>query len=600
MKVIGYSRVSTTKQELYRQRDKIKKYCDDNNYFLCDIIEDFGISGKTNNREGYQKLLTLSSGDCDLVVISEISRLSRQEEITETLNDMQQIVKNGLSIILLDNKDKVYRANEVFPIQDILLLTVQLYGAAQERKDIKKKNQDGKMALFKRYPYVMVDATIPYGYKKEYDNTIKRYVLAENIEESANVRKAFELVLEGMTLYKVAKYFNDRNILFRNMPATVSYFSRLLRNDLYRGIRRRTSRYDETVEPITIEHRIKPIISEDDFLRVGKMLGENNKYVSSSQDRFNPLKGLFRCRCGKAMMIKDKKPLKGVSKLVYRCSSVYPSSSPYCCTVGKDEVGFDLTNTIIHHLFVQRYIEVKKYFMNNSQRKIKEAEEVIQGLSMKKSSFLSQIDSYNQKIKDNQQKIVKIDSLDIDPTFLQTLNQNHKNLVSELEGLKQEVLGIDNSIIKYKTIISQLSNLQYSEDSIKDNISIEELSDIYHTFLSYIEYYPYNIMKGTYKVVFKSGQIIYVIVNKVRSIHSAYALTDDANINLENGDITFKYWSTSPDNTNPFEFPSCKQMTMSIHDIFTSPYIEYAAFVRIKIDDEYRKQFLEKVHNAEK
>ena len=195
MKVIGYSRVSTTKQELYRQRDKIKKYCDDNNFFLCDIIEDFGISGKTNNREGYQKLLTLSSGDCDLVVISEISRLSRQEEITETLNDMQQIVKNGLSIILLDNKDKVYRANEVFPIQDILLLTVQLYGAAQERKDIKKKNQDGKMALFKRYPYVMVDATIPYGYKKEYDNTIKRYVLAENIEESANVRKAFELVL---------------------------------------------------------------------------------------------------------------------------------------------------------------------------------------------------------------------------------------------------------------------------------------------------------------------------------------------------------------------------------------------------------------------
>lgn len=32
MKVIGYSRVSTTKQELYRQRDKISKFCDESTF----------------------------------------------------------------------------------------------------------------------------------------------------------------------------------------------------------------------------------------------------------------------------------------------------------------------------------------------------------------------------------------------------------------------------------------------------------------------------------------------------------------------------------------------------------------------------------------
>ena len=50
MKVIGYSRVSTTKQELYRQRDKISKFCDEKHFFLNRIIEDFGKSGATNER----------------------------------------------------------------------------------------------------------------------------------------------------------------------------------------------------------------------------------------------------------------------------------------------------------------------------------------------------------------------------------------------------------------------------------------------------------------------------------------------------------------------------------------------------------------------
>lgn len=166
MKVIGYSRVSTTKQELYRQRDKINKYCEESNYFLSRIIEDFGKSGATNERSGYKQLLELTNEDCDLLIISEISRLSRNDEVTETLHDIQRIILKGISVVLLDNKDKIYKANENLDFAELLMLIFQLKGAAQERKDIKKKNQDGKMALFRRFPNVVVDAHIPYGYKK--------------------------------------------------------------------------------------------------------------------------------------------------------------------------------------------------------------------------------------------------------------------------------------------------------------------------------------------------------------------------------------------------------------------------------------------------
>ena len=42
-KIIGYARVSTTKQDLSRQKLKIKEFCENNNYELIEIIEDFGI-----------------------------------------------------------------------------------------------------------------------------------------------------------------------------------------------------------------------------------------------------------------------------------------------------------------------------------------------------------------------------------------------------------------------------------------------------------------------------------------------------------------------------------------------------------------------------
>lgn len=144
MKVIGYSRVSTTKQELYRQRDKISKFCDEKHFFLNRIIEDFGKSGATNERSGYKQLLDLTNEDCDLLIISEISRLSRNDEVTETLHDIQSIILKGISVVLLDNKDKIYKASENLDFSELLILIFQLKGAAQERKDIKKRTKTGK------------------------------------------------------------------------------------------------------------------------------------------------------------------------------------------------------------------------------------------------------------------------------------------------------------------------------------------------------------------------------------------------------------------------------------------------------------------------
>ena len=597
MKVIGYSRVSTTKQELYRQRDKITKYCEENNYFLHHIIEDFGKSGATNERSGYNQLLNLTKGDCDLLIISEISRLSRNEEVTKTLEDIQAILLKGISVVLLDNKNKIYEGDGYLNISELIMLIFQLKGAAQERIDIKKKNQDGKMALFRRFPNIVVDAHIPYGYKKVWDNTIKRYVIEEYPEELDNVKKAFELVLSGKTLYATSKYFTDRNINFRNMPATVSYLSRMIRNDLYRGIRRRTSSYDETIKPIVVEAHIKPAIPESDFLRAGEMIKNNNKYVSRSVHYFNPLKGIFRCRCGKAMMVKDKKPQKGISKLTYRCSSIYPTSNSYACTFGKDEVSYDLTNTIIHNLFLQRFQEIKDFFERNSQKRIEEISEVIVGLESKRTSKEIEISNLKKRIADNQNKIIKLTDADLDISFIQTLNEHHLMLQGMLSKATQELEDINSMIAQQQTLITQIKTSVMSESKMQQDISDEELSEIYHNYLSKIEYYPYNLMKGTYKIYYKTGQICYIIVNKVRNLQKAYLLRGNSTIDLSTGDIMFEDLCLPQNNENKFSVQIFPMLTINIHDIFYSKYMETAAFLEIAIDTTYRKKYLEQVHD---
>lgn len=143
VKIIGYARVSTTKQDLSRQKLKIKEFCENNNYELIEIIEDFGISGVVADRKGYIELQSKTYKDADMIVISELSRLSRQEDVTEAVYNIQQIINKGLSVILLDSPSKIYEANKLLDITEILILTIKAWAAAQERLDIKRRTKMG-------------------------------------------------------------------------------------------------------------------------------------------------------------------------------------------------------------------------------------------------------------------------------------------------------------------------------------------------------------------------------------------------------------------------------------------------------------------------
>ena len=592
MRAIGYARVSTTKQDLARQRCKITNFCGENGYELEFIIEDFGISGATLDRKGYQRLNSLTENDCDVIVVSEISRLSRKEQITEALNDIQQILNNGISVILLDDSAKVYKAKENLNISELLLLIIQLWGAAQERNEIKRKNQDGKQALFKSNPYAVVDAKIPYGFRSV-PNTISnrpKYLLEQNPEEVEVVKKIFELVLDGKTLYGVMQYLNDRNIMIRKGMPSLPILSRIIHNELYIGIRKRTQSFgkEKGKEDVAIQH-IEPIISEDDFRSAGKKIAINNKYVSTAKVYFNPFKGIIRCRCGRAMMVKEKKPEQGVSKLTYRCSCNESRNSSKFCSVNIDEISYELTNSVIKSLFIQRSQEIKDYFKETGQTRVNELNEIIDGIAQKIDFANLRKEELSNRTKQNVKKLL----VTTNDVFVKALEQDQAKTDADIKKVETEIAGLKR---KEREILNQIDSIKKAYSNIDayeriSNISNDELTELYHLYLERIEYHKITTMKGFYKVIFKSGMIFYIAITKVRCSPKAYKL--DAEVNLETGDITFEYYSAPKD--AGFSLSPTKQETVNIRDFFQSEWVNYAFALELKLDLSYRNKYAEKL-----
>ena len=593
MRAIGYARVSTTKQDLARQRCKITDFCTENGYDLRIIIEDFGISGATLDRKGYQKLLTLTDEDCDVIIVSEISRLSRKEQVTEALNDIQQILNNGISVMLLDNKGQVYKAKEALPMLDLFSIIFGLFGAAKDRIDMKEKNQDGKQALFKSNPYAVVDGKVPYGFRKV-PNTMSnrpKYLLEQNPEEVEVVKKIFELVLDGKTLYGIMQYLNDRNIKLGKGIPTISILSRIIHNELYIGIRKRTQSFgkEKGKEDVAIQH-IEPIISEEDFRRAGEKIPTNNKFVATGKVYFNPFKGIIRCRCGRAMMVKPKKKENNYKVLTYRCSCNLSRNSDKFCSVNIDEISYELTNSAIKSLFIQR--------------RVKELNEIIDGIAKKIDIANLRKEDLNNRTKQNVQKLLAATN----NVFVKALEQDQAEIDAEIIKVDAEIASLR---LKEREIVNKIDSIKKAYSNIDSyerisNISNDELTEMYHLYLEEIRYYPITPMKGFYKVLFKSGGSFIIAITKVRCSPQAFLINGNGKgnctVDVESGDISYSYEVSLPSsdiNNLNMEFKTVSGI-INICKFFDKSFDKSPFALEIGLDLSYRERYKEQHQKATK
>lgn len=207
MKVIGYIRVSTDKQDIEKQRHLLLDYAQKNHLLVGDFIHAEAYYGKGTKDKRIDKLLAEVSKD-DMLLVTELGQLGGN--ILETLNIIRELSQNGISIVFIKQPELSTAGDNAK-----LLSTIYGYFAETEREYISIRTKQGlanaraKGKLLGR----------PKGSKNKnrvldpYREQIKEYLqMGLNL---ASVMKIVNNQLEKHVSYNTLKYFvqNDEELL---------------------------------------------------------------------------------------------------------------------------------------------------------------------------------------------------------------------------------------------------------------------------------------------------------------------------------------------------------------------------------------------------
>ena len=207
MKVIGYIRVSTDKQDLEKQRHLLLDYAQRNHLLVNEFIHAEASSRKDTKDRRIDKLLAkLTKGD--MLLVAELSRLGRN--MLETLNIINELSQNGVSIVFI-------RQPELSTIgtHTKLLLAIYSYFAEAEREYISMRTKQGLAAARAKGKLL----GRPKGSRSKnrildpYREQIKEYLQMDlNL---ASIMKIVNNQLEKPISYNTLKYFvqHDEELL---------------------------------------------------------------------------------------------------------------------------------------------------------------------------------------------------------------------------------------------------------------------------------------------------------------------------------------------------------------------------------------------------
>jgi site-specific DNA recombinase len=230
MKAILYARVSSKEQaeEGYSLQDQLRtlrQWATNNSYQVVEEVEDRGYSGASLERPGLSRIRDLVAADgVDLVLAQDRDRIARDP-----------IIAGWLSIQFEQHGTRIRALNDPEDDSPTSRLTTGILDqiAQFERAMTTQRTRRGRLQRA-RNGEVIGSGSPPYGFRYNEDRT--NYVVDERTMPI--VRRMFEMVAAGSTLYSVAKRFETEGIPTpgggeRWYPQSMR---RMILNDVYKGI----------------------------------------------------------------------------------------------------------------------------------------------------------------------------------------------------------------------------------------------------------------------------------------------------------------------------------------------------------------------------
>lgn len=484
-RVIGYIRVSTDNQDLERQRVLIRKYCENKGYSLLRIEEDYAISGTVSNRNGLNSILNITNSVADMVVVSELSRLSRQDDIFETLTQIHTIIRN-VDLLILDEPDKVYEAGKTIILSDFLMLAIKAYGAADERKKIVSRMTTGKDSKVQAFPLMLTDSNIPIGFKAVPNpNYIKgatpKMLLVEDEERMQLVRDIFNYVANGLSLGKTAEKLNMLGYrTARNKPFYEQSIRTIINDSIYNGVR--------YWKGMKLELPVK-FISDEIWNLAHKKVQENKNYSGEAQKHYNPLKGIIKCPCGQTSMYG-----RTSSCITYRCLDRIKMGIKSPCT----NVGIK-AETLIYAVWKDvRLRTLDETYQAKSNEKIAE----IEAENIKLTQSIKEKDSEIAKLQSDLKTVIDNVMASTNIAIVKALNGKADSIDSQIKSIEAKKKAIDEEIASNNRRIADEIKSQSRKEL--DSLSLEGKGEMFRELLSKVVYYSVSLNSGFIVITYKN------------------------------------------------------------------------------------------------
>ncbi len=366
------------------QMDLLRGYAEEQDDMIIEKeYFDISFSGQNFERPGFQEMIQdMRAGKINCIIVKDLSRLGRN--YVETGDYIERVFPffNVRFIAVTDGYDSTKSGEELLmPIKNMIN---EMYV-----KDLAKKMRSGHQAMWQKGQYS--GGSIPYGYRKE-----NRYLIPD--ERSAkNVRKLYELLLEGKSRKEIARQMSEIDV----NPGAYKYLlygkevpddfntawnpfviTNILKNPANIGTALHNTRavvngkmvkLPES-EWIIIENNHESIIDEDTYYQAQKIMEESKRKFHETHGknafdhkRFNLIGDRIVCAdCGRVMGFRTEGTTH--TNMTYRCKG-YLNTHNRDCTMHKADakVVFDAVFSTIK-LHMKTCLDLEKVVSEMNQR----------------------------------------------------------------------------------------------------------------------------------------------------------------------------------------------------------------------------------------
>ncbi len=438
LNAVAYARFSSDNQReesIEAQVRAIKEYAERNGYALHKIYADRGISGTTDNRPEFQRMIDDAKNEAfDVVIVHKLDRFARNR--ADSAIYRQELSKHNIRLVsVLENFDE---SPESIILQSVIEGYNEYYSKNLRREVIKGLKENALSCRF--------TGGIPcLGY--DIDKNTLKYVI--NPLEARAVKLIFKMYLDGEGYTTIISELNRRGFKTkRGKEFGKNSLYEILRNEKYSGVyvynkavsvdangkwnRHQVRNEDEIIR---IEGGIPQIISKEDFKKVQEKMAERKHKTASFKARQEYLlSGKIKCgECGSTYAGNSRKATnKNPLYISYNC--VRKNGKVSCKNPGikRDEFERLVLNRLSEAVFNEKVLPIilDKY---NDYAISRNSEYIIESKDLKK------------KIAETEKGISNIVNIVV-ATGSATLTNKLKELEETKAGLEQALFETEKQL----------------------------------------------------------------------------------------------------------------------------------------------------------